>query len=203
LSALLVAPIVEGHGEFSAVRSLLQRIGYEIIGGSYIDVLRPIRRPKDVLLRRVDELHKAIDFAAVALQASLRSIPQQLILILLDADDDDPPCILGPKVQQLATSHRPDVDIATIIANVEYESWFVAAAPSLGQYIKLLETDVLPLKPEETRSGKGWIEKRYTQAKYSESVDQPKLTAKMDLRMARDNSPSFDKLCRELECRLR
>jgi hypothetical protein len=203
LSELLVAPIVEGHGEFSAVRSLLQRIGYEIVGSSYIEVLRPIRRPKDLLLRRTGELHKAIDFAAVALLASSRPIERKLILILLDADDDDPPCILGPRIQQMATSHRPDMDIATVIANVEYESWFVAAAPSLAEYIGLLETDILPLKPEESRSGKGWIERRYLQAKYSESVDQPKLTSKMDLKMARENSPSFHKLCRELECRLR
>ena len=36
-------------------------------------------------------------------------------------------------------------------------------------------------------------------AKYSESIDQAKLTAHMDLSLCRTRAPSFDKLCRELE----
>lgn len=36
-------------------------------------------------------------------------------------------------------------------------------------------------------------------ARYSETADQPKLTHSMDLMMTRDRSPSFDKLCREIE----
>jgi hypothetical protein len=37
---------------------------------------------------------------------------------------------------------------------------------------------------------------------YAETVDQPRLTAAMDLQMCRERSKSFDKLCRELEKRL-
>lgn len=34
------------------------------------------------------------------------------------------------------------------------------------------------------------------------TVDQPAMTSHMDLHLARERSPSFDKLCRELERRL-
>lgn len=61
----------------------------------------------------------------------------------------------------------------------------------------------MPQDPESQRLGKGWIERRFKGVKYSERVDQPKMTAKLDLNMCRDNSPSFDKLCRELEACLK
>lgn len=38
---------------------------------------------------------------------------------------------------------------------------------------------------------------------YSPPIDQPRLTAAMDLTMCRAGSRSYDKLCRELERRLR
>jgi hypothetical protein len=60
-----------------------------------------------------------------------------------------------------------------------------------------------PADPEQQRCGKGWIEHRFKGPKYSETVDQPRLTAAMDLHLCRQHSPSFDKLCRELEACMR
>ena len=122
----------------------------------------------------------------------------KLILILLDADDDLP-CELGPKVLQLAYSARSDHNISCVIANVEYETWFVAAADSLSQFLSLKEGESAPTDPESDRCGKGWIKTRFQGIKYSKTVDQPKLTAHMDLSMCRRRCPSFDKLCRDLE----
>jgi predicted ATPase len=42
-----------------------------------------------------------------------------------------------------------------------------------------------------------------SRVKYSETIDQPAMTADMDLSLCRRRSPSFDKLCRELEKRFR
>jgi hypothetical protein len=36
---LRVVIIVEGHGEDGAVRTLLERIWYELLGGDYIEVI--------------------------------------------------------------------------------------------------------------------------------------------------------------------
>ena len=46
-----------------------------------------------------------------------------------------------------------------------------------------------------------WVADRF-KGHYSETVDQPALTAKMDLDLCRERSPSFDKLCRELGSQL-
>jgi hypothetical protein len=194
---LLVAPIVEGHGEVPAIRILLERIWWEILQGDFVRVLPAIRWPRSELIQ-ARELETAIQFAVKKLDQSQSGTDRRLILVLLDADDDLP-CVLGPQLTEMARGRRQDVDITCVVANVEYESWFVAAAPSLGMDLKL-EPGELERKPEQDRLGKGWIEKRF-RGTYKETVDQPALTAKMDLALCRSRSPSFDKLCRELEAR--
>jgi hypothetical protein len=195
-----VAAIVEGHGEVASVPILLQRIWMELIGGEYIDILRPpIRQPRDRLAKNKDDaLTKAIRLAAAKLDAHKDRTDPELILILIDADKDAP-CILGPNLLQIAQYARKDISIACVTANIEYETWFVAAAESLVEYLDLGQDQELPKNPEVQRLGKGWIERRFKGVKYSETLDQPKLTALFDLRMCRNRSPSFDKLCRDLE----
>ncbi len=80
-------------------------------------------------------------------------------------------------------------------------TWFAAACTSLEEYLDLSRGS-LPQEPERERLGKAWIQKRFRGTSYSETIDQPKLTSRMDLAACRRRSPSFDKLCRELEKRL-
>ncbi|MBC8873557.1 MAG: DUF4276 family protein [Planctomycetes bacterium] len=200
MSRLRVASIVEGHGEVSSVPILLDRIWREVIHGEYVDILRPpIRQPRDRLAHnKNDALVKAVGLAAAKLNAAAESEDPEVILVLIDADKDLP-CVLGPQLLRIAQDARKDKAIACVTANVEYETWFAAAAGSLTEYLDLSEDEQLPTDPEARRLGKGWIERRFKGVKYSETVDQPRLTAKMDLRDCRQHSPSFDKLCRELE----
>jgi len=201
VSRIAVAPIVEGQGDEAAVRLLLQRVWGEIVGGEYINVLKPIRRSRGLLLRRDSgDLEKAIHLA-------LLKLGQQgggLVLVLIDAEDD---CAklgaLGPMLVDRARAARGDVEIAVVIANVMYETWFVAAAASLGKYLTLPADGALPADPEAQRLGKGWVKQRMKSRKYSETADQAALTAEMDLGMCRARSRSFDKLCREFEKRVR
>lgn len=197
MSQLRIAPIVEGHGEQAAVRVLLTRIWYELLGGEHLDVLRPIRLPRSKLVQE-RELERAVDLAMLKLRAAVPAGTHGMVLILLDADEDLP-CLLGPKLVGYARRSRRDADVACVIANVEYETWFVAAAESLRQY---LDVDDVPDAPEELRFRKGWIQERFRGPKYSETVDQPALTASLDLALCRSRSPSFDKLCREMAARL-
>lgn len=197
MSRLVVAPIVEGHGEQEAVRVLLDRLWRELSGGGYLEVVRPIRRPRNQLAQE-EHLLKAIGLARLKLRARLSSEDVGFVLVLVDADKDLP-CRLGPKLQTYASG--ADLDISCVVANVEYETWFVAAAESLTQYLDITDR-VVPTDPESEHCGKGWIGRRIKTPKYSETVDQPKLTAAMDLELCRKRSPSFDKLCRELEKRL-
>jgi hypothetical protein len=195
---LRVAPIVEGHGEDYAVRTLLTRVWVELLGGEFIDVLRPIRGKRHQLVRPKD-LERAIGLAALELAEKASEDPS-VILLLLDADDDAP-CLLAPRLLATAQACRPDLDVTCVLANVEYETWFVGAAASLTRFLEQPEGP--GNHPEQLRRGKGWVEEHFIgSTRYSETLDQPRLTAEMDLGMCRAACPSFDKLCRELEARM-
>jgi len=198
LARLRVLPIVEGHGDNASIRILLERIGSEVLGAGYIHVLRPLRRPKSQLLRAPD-LKRAVELAALKLLAEPSS-DHPLVLILVDADEDAP-CKLGPALLATAREARRDIDIACVVANIEYETWFVATAESLASKgrLRLEPGEVPPTRPEETRSGAAWIQNHFPGIRYSKTVDQPALTREMDLAVCRERSPSFDKLCRDLQ----
>lgn len=199
MSRVRVAPIVEGHGEDLAVRTLVQRIWHEIVGGQYVDVLKPIRRPRSKLSQK-EELGKAVDLAVRKLRAASTPIDPALVLVLVDRDPDaEPPCLLGPRLLGYAREARSDARIACVVANIEYETWFAAAAESLGSHLNLDPRETVCEDPEERRLGKSWVQQRFRGPKYSETIDQPAMTARMDLNLCRKRSPSFDKLCRELE----
>ena len=53
------------------------------------------------------------------------------IFILIDADDDCP-AILDPQLLARAKQARPDVPAGVVLANREYEAWFLAAIESLA-----------------------------------------------------------------------
>jgi len=199
MSRLRIAPIVEGHGEDNAIRILLQRIWIELLGADWVEVIRPIRSKRTKIVQ-TRELARAVDLAMLKLR-SAESRDPAMVLILLDADESIP-CRLGPELLEMAKAHRGDADLSCVIANVEYETWFVAAAESLPEYLDLSRDERVPGHPEEQRAGKAWVQQRFIGVKYSETVDQPAMTSRMDLRLARERSPSFDKLCRELERRL-
>lgn len=200
---LRVAPIVEGHGEAAAIRGLLERIGHELIGAEYVEVLQPVREKRDRLIENKDgALEKAVDFSARRLtEAGRRAEMTAAILILVDADKEDADAIEA-KLRTCAQRVRADYNTICVAAVKEYETWFVAAAESLAGYLDLTGEEV-PSDPEGQRCGKAWIERRIKRRKYSETVDQPKMTARIDLRVCRERCPSFDKLCRELESAMR
>ena len=118
-------------------------------------------------------------------------------MVLVDADDDLP-CQLGPYMQEVASAVRNDFDVSCIVANIDYETWFVAASGSLLGFWKDPDDFEPPANPEG-KNGKSWVKQRFYGPKYSETIDQAKLTARMDLATCREVSSSFDKLCRELE----
>lgn len=211
MSAIRIAPIVEGHGEVHAARILLDRVWREIVGGEYVEVLQPVRVPKSKLLNRSGgadipvpdehELGRAVEYVAYKLlQRECNPMPA-LILVLFDANGDCPGK-LAPQVIRVAQQRAGAYNVACVIAKPEYETWFVAAAESLGSFLTLSDNDISG-DPEEQGLRKGWIKQRFAGNKYSETADQPRMTAIMDLQQCRRRSPSFDKLCRELESRLR
>jgi hypothetical protein len=186
---LRIASIVEGHGEVQAVPLLVRRIAGRLTPIRPVVALRPIRIPRNRLLRS-GELERAIDLAA------LQTTPEDGILVLIDADQDCPK-ELGPRLLSRAGSHRRDRRIRVVLAKAEYESWFLAAADSLGAGQKPAEVQLLS-DPEAVRDAKGKLGRLLGwRRSYRETLDQPALTVQFDLEQAR-MAPSFDKLWRDM-----
>jgi hypothetical protein len=169
----------------------------ELLGGEFLEVLRPIRQHRATLVKE-HELKHAVELAAAKLTLLAVSDTPGLVLILIDGDSECPG-ELGPRILAHAQNIARHLDIICVIACVEYETWFAAAAESLTKYLSF---ETVPDDPERWRLAKGWVERHFRGTRYSESVDQAAMTATMDLVLCRRRSPSFDKLCRELERRL-
>jgi hypothetical protein len=179
---LSLACIVEGQGEESALRVLIQRIFTERIPDCWPQVV-PIRVNR-ARLPKAGELERAVHLAAKRASA---------ILILLDADDDCP-IELARSLKQRAAQARSDIDTAVVVANREYEAWFIAAARSLSL---LSHNEALLEDPEQIRGAKAWVGRRLATGTYSPTIDQASLSARMSLEEA-CRAPSFNKLVRDL-----
>jgi hypothetical protein len=104
-------------------------------------------------------------------------------------------CQLGPELQRRAQSARPDFPCSVVLAENEYENWFLSAASSLAGKEGFPDTLTVPANPL-VRDAKGWLDQR-KQNRYQETRDQAKLTRLFDLELAKNNA-SFEKCCREI-----
>ena len=189
-SLLRVVSIVEGHGDVEAVRLLLRRIFHEYLNRTDVTILRSIRVPKTKLLKS-GELERAVELAARQTQDG------DAVLIIMDADDDCP-AELAPQLLSRATEARADRHVRVVLANKEYEAWFIAAVASIAGHRGLRSDLSPPAAPETIRDAKGWLtQSSHFDKAYREPLDQPALTQIFDLHQARA-CPSFDKLCRDM-----
>ena len=119
-----ILAIVEGHGEVTALPELLHRIAGEISPDIIVETPRPIRVPRNKLVKQ-GELERAVAFA------SHKAGTDGCIIVLLDADRDCP-AELAPQLLARAVAASPGRDIRAVLAKAEYEAWFLAAAGSLA-----------------------------------------------------------------------
>lgn len=190
----VIVPIVEGHGETSAVPELLRRIVSAVAPGVAFEVRRAIRVRRNRLIK-LGELERAVELAARQLRR------HDLILVLVDADRDCP-AELAPQLLARARQQRSDRQISVVMAKREFEAWFLAAARSIAGRRGLRPDLTPPDRPEEIADPKRWLTSHGSGAwAYSETLDQPAFAAVFDLASARV-APSFDKLWRDLEAAL-
>jgi hypothetical protein len=163
-----VAAIVEGDGEVLAVPALIRRVAYT--HGVYdVDVPRPFLLSRDRFLIP-EQFDNAVENRA------RRIGDTGGILALLDADDD---CALK-LIERIRGSYRGGRGFALVVAVREYESLFlVNAVPD----------------PEDIRDAKGVV--RRLTGVYKETRHQQKLSATLDLELARE-CKWFRKFEREL-----
>jgi hypothetical protein len=188
-----IAPIVEGHGECEAVPILIRRIALTIDSGFVPRVLNPLRVPVLRLIKS-DELERSITLAANKLNG------KGGIVVIVDCDWKDAcPKVDAPRLLERAKLTRSDIPISVVLAKMEFEAWFIAAAESLAGQCGLSTDLASPANPEEIRGAKEWLSsKMHHPHGYIEIHHQPSLTNVFDMNMARQKSPSFDKCFRDI-----
>lgn len=185
-----IASIVEGDGEVSALPVLLRRLASEWGAAVAVNPLQPIRVRRDKFLNKDEEFRRQL------LLAAAKSGEGGWILIVLDADDDCP-AELGKEIYDRAQQHVPHRRLSVVLANREFEAWFIAAAQSLHGVRGFFSHPDEGVQAEVPRNAKGWMRERMQSGSYSEILDQPAFAACIDLQQAFDNSRSFRKLCKE------
>jgi uncharacterized protein DUF4276 len=186
-----LACVVEGHGEEQALPILLRRIGAAVAPDVAFNVMRPIRRPRGRLVNKPEELERAVTLAALTVR------PRGGVFVVLDCDDDCP-AELAPRLLARTADAAMGLPVAVVLPNREFEAWFLAAAESIRGKRGLPPDLQPPANPEAIRGAKAWLRDRMSGHAYSETIDQPALTALFDLNLARA-AHSFDKCYRELE----
>jgi hypothetical protein len=180
--------IVEGHGDQKALPVLVRRIATEILKQEAPQVLEPYRLKRG-LMTKEQELSKAVE-------AMARKVGDDGALLIVCDADQDPGCTLAPRILELARAVRSDRRIGVVAAVHEYEAWLVSGIAPMAGKAGLAAT--LPEVPdaESLPNAKAWLN-RHMEHRYSETVDQVRLTRLFDLKTA-SRTYSFDKLIREL-----
>ena len=184
---MIIQPIVEGQGDVDAVPVLLRRLRDEAEAWG-LEVAKPHRRPRAQLVKK-NFLQSAVQVAGLAPNCSG-------ILIILDADDDCPKD-KSRVLEEWAREAAGGKPCVVVMANREYEAWFLASIEAMRGKSGILSAAVSHPDPESPRDAKGELELRMLHgSSYSPSVDQAPLTAHLDLESAYRRCRSFRKLVR-------
>jgi hypothetical protein len=201
-----IVPIVAGQTEEGCVERLLHRIWGEILHRTErLQVIEPFRRPQDKLIHSNGiDLAEAVKEAFLKLKSKSKKDPEAktLLLILLDAEKQCP-ATLGPTLKDIAEKALPaNTPIACVLAKPMFENWIVGGASTLAGVNDL--PNALPERNDcEERNGASWLGDQFRNQnparKYKKTVDAEIFIRQMNLKECRENCPSFDKLCRDLE----
>lgn len=184
-----IYPIVEGHGEVAAVPVLLRRLLAEA-GCHAVEVGRPIRRTQ-AQFRGEEEVKKAVGLALLQPDCAA-------VVILFDGEDDCPKEV-AEKVRAWARAASGKVPCEVVVAYREYETWLLSAVESLRGECGISDMAAAPGDPESRRDAKGALEEFMPQRRaYSETSDQPSMSALFDLGLAHRRSRSFRKLVKAI-----
>jgi hypothetical protein len=181
---LIIQTLVEGEGEERAVPILLRRLR-EVSGAFSVDFGRPIRKHRSELVNE-SPLRRAVQ---VALRQERGC---DGILILFDADKDCPKDLVV-RVQAWARAEAGRTPCEVVIAHREYEAWFLGSLESLRDRRNVRPDAVSHTDPESMRGAKGKLQSSMLRP-YSETVDQPALTALFDLAAAHRTCRSFRRM---------
>ncbi len=188
-----IASVVEGEGEVLALPILLRRLAEwrGMTASENFEALKPIRVKRNRFLAREEEFERYMTLAAG------KAGVDGWVLLLLDADDDCP-MELGASLLNKARRLLPHRRVSVVLANREFEAWFIGSAQSLHGHRGLsVAEDDLASDPERPRDAKRWLAARMASGSYGETTDQPAFAARLDPERAYRRCRSFRKLCKE------
>ena len=184
--------IVEGHGEVAALPPLLRRLVSFLGVDREIEFARPWRVHADKVFKG--------DWSEVgrAIEGARRSSATGVVLVL-DTDCEMPKCPRNRAAPMLSSLRElaGSLPAALVLAECEFESWFLESAESLRGRRGLPKNLARPAEPLTIRGAKEWLGDQMPRG-YSERLDQPALAGAMDIEAARRHSRSFRKLCDEV-----
>lgn len=175
-----------------ALPLLLRRLAQRGEPGRAVVTPTPFRLPRGKF-SVPGELERAV---AVA---SRRVVDRGGVVVLLDADDDCP-VELAEGLRARCAAVSGAVPVAVVVAQREFEAWFLAALPSLGGHPDVTSA-AAPAGPEVVRDAKGRLQEQMPLARYSPTRHQPAFVALMDLEQA-GTCRSFRKLRADVEALL-
>jgi hypothetical protein len=199
-----IIPIVEGHGEERAVPCLIRRWLRHRGWDRFFEIPDSAINAKGCgkLKAAYDRMrHIGIEHYV---EAALRRNPQA-VLVVLDADDEclkrGPRNGLGPSLLARARNVAPELPLAVVVANREYEAWFLANFQSIRARRGFSSQARYPSSDHpESHSGCKKLMAELMGCSYEETVHQLSLTGLLSFRPdACRRSPSYGKLLRELE----
>lgn len=204
MNANKIIPIVEGHGEERAVPCLIRRWLRHRGWDRYFRVPDSAINAKGC--GRLKAAYNRIRHLGIEhyVEAALRNNPQA-VLVVLDADDE---CInrgrgkgFGPELLARAQIVAPDLPMAVVVANREYEAWFLANFQAIqirGGFPAQSRHPACAYP--ESHSGYKGLMTTLLGCSYEETVHQLLLTELMGFRPgACRRAPSYGKLIRDLE----
>jgi len=185
-----ILPIVEGQSEVEGAPVLLRRL-LTHLGHAEVQVARPFRIKRNRVILS-GEIERAV------LQGLRTRVGVTGVLVLLDADDDDPAQIEAALLDRCRIASS--LPAAVVAARRELEAWFLGCKESLRGVCGIRADANAPEGPEEIRGAKERLSRNMEgNRRYVEVVDQPVLAARMDLDLARQRCPSFQRLIAGLE----
>ena len=192
MSGCFIAPIVEGKGKVEAVPKLLRRLFQQGRQHGVLVMNPAIRIKSGSFLNDEDYFRRYVELASRKAQ----SRPRGNVMILLDCEDN---CAgeLGPRLLARARNVHSQIPFTVILAHREYETWFLASAPSLRSVGGLPADLEAPAAPEAIRGAKEWLAARMPNG-YDAPNHQPLFTEHFSFAQAAA-VPSFARLQRKTQ----
>jgi hypothetical protein len=189
MTRLLV--IAEGHGDVESLRILVRRVLQEHL--SIFDCDIDVQRRKDIRHQRANDWANFRRYLEVAYKEHCP------VLWSVDCDDD---CAwqIAKEVCSLVEALGARQPFAVALWVKEYESLFLSDFETTKVVMKLSESATAPTDPESIRGAKKVIDDYLPQNRaYKEPIDQPRITAHLDLDVLLTRSRCYRHLVAVLE----